>query len=261
MDVERIQRLFAIASDSDTFERIGARRANWHISGSCERPVPVSLHSRQTGLAKNLSKAGAKAPPGIELNLFTRCRRCEACLRYTSWLWRSRAVYECEEADKTWFVTFTASPDWHIRCDHDCATRERNFWGQPPDKIFAARSKVMGREMTLFMKRLRKQTRSRIRYLLVTEQHDSAETSEFMRFRPHLHMLLHVEAGSANTVTKRDIEDQWPHGHVKAKLCGPEAAWYVCKYISKSMNARVRASIGYGLEKFEEVSSIYDLWS
>ena len=63
-DVERIQRTFvkALAAD-DGFERHGSRRGTWDVSRDCERPVSVTMTSRATGLARNISRKGVKAPP------------------------------------------------------------------------------------------------------------------------------------------------------------------------------------------------------
>lgn len=255
MDVESIQRMFAEAMSSETFSRHGSRSGTWDISGTCEKPVPVTHHSRASGLAKNLRK-GAKMPPGIELTMLTPCRQCEACLRYIAYFWRGRAQTEIQAAQRTWMVTFTCRPDFHVWIDHACATRERNFWGQPPDKIFAARAKVFGEEVTKYLKRLRKQSKAKIRYLLIAETHDGLSTSDFMRGRPHYHMLLHE---TETEVSKRLIQAQWHHGFTDVKLADSGAAWYVSKYITKAKQARVRASLRYGLVKHEVIKSIYDL--
>jgi len=258
MDVETIQRMFVDAMSTDTFTRHGSRMGTWDISGTCESPVPVTHWSRKTGLAKNLAIGLFKNPAMIELTLLTSCRKCTACLRYLAWFWRSRAETELAQAKRTWMVTFTCRPDFHVWIDHECATRERNFWAQPTDKIFAARSKVFGKEITKYLKRLRKQTKTKIRYLLIAERHDGSDTSEFMRGRPHYHMLLHEQDIA---VTKRVIQAQWAHGFTDAKLADTGASWYVSKYITKASQARVRASLRYGLNEPEGISSIYDLWS
>lgn len=255
MDVESIQRLFADAMHSETFTRHGSRSGTWDISGTCDKPVPVTKHSRASGLAKSLRK-GAVMPPGIELVLLTPCRQCASCLRYIGNFWRGRAQSEIEAARRTWMVTFTCRPDFHVWMDHACATRERNFWGQPPDKIFAARAKVFGQEVTKYLKRLRKESGAKIRYLLIAETHDGPDTSDFLRGRPHYHMLLHE---AETPVSKRLIQGQWHHGNTGCKLADSGASWYVSKYITKAKQARVRASVRYGLIRDEVVKTIYDL--
>jgi len=255
MDVERLQRIFSEHMHEESFTRIGARRGTWDISGTCDKPVPVTHFSRASGLAKNLAK-GAKMPPMMELIMFTPCRQCESCLKYIGYHWRSRAQVELQEAKRSWMVTFTGSPDFHVWIDHACATRERDFWGQPPDKIFAARAKVYGQEITKFLKRLRKETKAGLRYLLIAETHDGADTSPFLRGRPHYHMLLHE---TDLRVSKRVIQAQWSHGFTDVILADSGSAWYVSKYITKAKQARVRASLRYGLLESETIKSIYDL--
>lgn len=243
MDIEIIQSLFVRAMQDETgFTRHGSRMGTWDISRGCEAPKPRTLHSRQTGRLK-LVRIG-KIPPGIELVLLTPCRRCQTCLKRHARLWRERAFIEIQESERTWFGTLTLSPDEHIRVDHLAATRERDFWSLSPDKKFAARKKVIGREITLYLKRLRKEGGVPFRYLCVYETHNSEDTSDFMRGRPHMHFLLHEFAGP---IRKRSLDAQWKLGFSKWKLTdGMEAAWYVSKYISKAVDARVRASLRYG---------------
>lgn len=59
--------------------------------------------------------------------------------------------------------------------------------------------------------------------------------------RPHWHALLHV----TDDVTKRLVQDAWPHGFSKVSLSrGRGHAAYMAKYASKE--GSIRASIGYG---------------
>lgn len=243
-DVETIQRVFVQAlADEHGFTRHGTRMGTWDVSRGCDNPTPVTMASRATGSLKAIRLN--RRPPGIELVLLTPCRRCRVCLQKHAALWRGRAMTEMEYASRTWFGTITCRPDVHVWIDHVCATRERDFWGLSPDKKFAAQTKVLGEEVTKYLKRLRKQSGHRFRYLLVTETHDGERTSDEIRGRPHLHMLLHEFPGQA--LPKRLLEAQWPHGFTSWKLAeGQGAAWYVSKYISKAVDARVRASTGYG---------------
>lgn len=124
-----------------------------------------------------------------------------------------------------------------------------------------------------------------IRYLLIAEQHDSGSTSVEMRGRPHFHILLHEQHGARTAlvagepeaclvygesvemerrhyktrngwlpgVFARDdsfLRQQWVFGHTKFQLAtSPNAAVYVCKYLTKAMHVRVRASLHYGVER------------
>ena len=241
MDVERLQQLFTEALASDTFTRHGARMGTWDLSRNCSDPVPVTHYSRAYGLVKNWRKPKR----GIELVMLTPCRRCPTCLRRHGWVWSQRALAESEASHRTWFVTLTTSPQYDFVVDTVAGGRVDNFGMLSPAKKFALRSRVLGDEVTKYLKRVRKNTGHRLRYLLVTEQHDSEETSPEKRFRPHLHLLVHEFAGQQ--IAKRQIRENWHHGHSHAKLVGGDwAAWYVTKYISKANDARVRASLKYG---------------
>jgi len=230
---------------SDTFTRLGLRRGEWDLSQGCESPVPVTLHSRQTGLAKYLARRSMIAPPGIELILHTRCRKCGWCLRRKSWEWALRAETEIERAERTWFGTLTLSPANHIRLEYVAASKYRDFAEASSRKKFERTSSEIGRELTLFFKRFRKNNpECRIRYLAVTEIHDSEKTSPEMRGRPHIHLLVHEFPGQL--VLKRALEAEWSLGFQNWKLADKGAGWYLSKYVSKASEVRVRASLGYG---------------
>lgn len=95
----------------------------------------------------------------------------------------------------------------------------------------------LGQEATRWLKRIRSKTGAPFRYLLVAEEHKTGD--------PHLHVLLH-EFGEP--ITKRVLEGSWVTGFTHWRLVGDDrrAAYYVCKYLSKDLRTRVRASLGYG---------------
>lgn len=242
-DVERLERSFMDAMATDRFERIGNRRGIYDVSRDCDNPVPVTKVARATGLAKNLREPGHR-PVMIEMIYMTPCRRCQHCLRREAAKWRYRATNEIQAATRTWFGTLTCTPERHHAVDIVCSTRKRDFWLQSPDKKFAEQAKVVGKEVTDFLKRVRKNSGQRFRYLLVAERHQSDRTSEEMYGRPHFHILLHEY--EAMPVRKSVLEDAWKWGFSSWKLTDSGGAFYVAKYISKAMDVRTRASIGYG---------------
>lgn len=249
MDVERLQRLYLEAVNSPEFTAIGPRRGVWDLSRDCDNPVPVTLFSRSTGLVRNLRLIanGSRRPPSMmEIVLLTECRKCPVCLKRRSRMWAARAWHECQISERTWFGTLTCAPDWHVWCDSVCATKKANFVYQTEFQKFGARAQVLGVEVTKYLKKIRKNSGRRFRYLLVSEYHDSERTSDFMRFRPHLHLLVHEFAGQP--LRKHDdLEANWTFGWSSWKLVKSSmAAGYVTKYISKAADARVRASLRYG---------------
>ena len=97
---------------------------------------------------------------------------------------------------------------------------------------------VISKEITKWIKRLRKNTGSPLRYLIVVEKHKSGD--------PHFHLLIH-EVDEDQPVLHRHLNQLWTYGFDHFKLVeGDKAANYVCKYLSKSLLARVRASKRYG---------------
>lgn len=151
---------------------------------------------------------------------------------------------------------------------------------------FAERSKELGSHVTKWLKVLRwgrdgsRKNRPQIRYLIVCEAHDGEFTSVEMRGRPHFHVLFHTAndgrlllgspaqaliAGDDGDWTARKyrtrsgwklgvfVKDEapmrraWDHGLTKFQWCHNEqTASYLTKYLSKALDARVRASQGYG---------------
>lgn len=155
------------------------------------------------------------------------CRKCPPCLRARQRLWASRARVELTFAPRTWFVTLTDNPQSRFT-----ARVEAGSWD------FADIRQVQSKRVTNMLHRLRKAEKTRFRYLLVQEYHKDGY--------PHVHMLLH-EVQGCPSLTKRSIEREWPFGFSKSKLVQDlGAGQYVTKYLTKSANARVRASIKYG---------------
>lgn len=158
--------------------------------------------------------------------------------------------------------------------------------------LFLERTKEFGDELTKYVKRLRKGDEqnppAQIRYLLIAEQHDGTRTSDEMRYRPHYHALIHdlhgrtlvkgspliamangedgewirkrykTAAGWQQGIFVKDdarVRTEWPMGFTKFQFAENEkAAGYLCKYLSKALDYRVRASIGYGSS--EPVTSV-----
>jgi len=251
-DVETIQRTFAKGLYSDTFERHGLRRGTWDVSRDCENPVPVTLHSRATGDMRRFSRKGVRAMAGIELTMLTPCRMCRVCLRKKAKLWADRARSEIEMSERTWFGTMTCRPEVHYWIDSVCATQRANFHSLPREEQFGAQSRAMGIEVTKYLKRIRKNSGCSFRYLQVTEIHDSPNTADMLRGRPHVHMLIHEVRGQP--IRKSVLDSAWHHGFSQWRLVANQgAAWYISKYISKASDARVRASLGYGGGHSEEI--------
>lgn len=197
--------------------------------------------------------------------------------------WAARSISEYKFWPVTVFGTLTASPEQHGRLDlraHILA-RENNQDFDCISEIerFGYRSSAFGEEVTKWIKRIREtgpNGRVPVRYLVVAEMHDGDRTSPEMRYRPHFHIMLHdcsakliqgspLEAftagqdgewrrvkdlkGARHVYVTDDafIRKEWKLGFSKFQFAeDSKAAFYVCKYIAKTMQSRVRASKSYG---------------
>lgn len=214
----------------------------WDVSGTCQTPVRRLEHAR--GESRDVQTPKWRHNPGsASLIMTVPCRKCEACMRFKAQQWYFRAREELRRAPRTWFGSLTMSPENHFRCLLEVSQKLRDGGTLPSDindaEMFRLRSAWMGARATEYFKTLRKTRDASFRYVLVTECHKSG--------LPHLHLLLH-ETDESRPVRKTTLQEEWTLGFSSFKLVDtdPRAAGYVTKYISKSMMARVRASIGYG---------------
>lgn len=176
-----------------------------------------------------------------------RCRKCDSCLRARARHWAARSVVEMGRAQRTWFVTLTLTPQHQfaaLTAARVAATKACvDFEELGEGERFRRRCTVIGAEITKWLKRVRKVSTSRLRYVLVAEAHKSGD--------PHFHLLVNERFGSA-PVTYRHLTDAWNWGFSSAKLVSHDeagkAAWYTSKYLAKSARCRIRASARYGLD-------------
>lgn len=235
---------------------------DWDISGGCLAPVGVThvaAHAKLslqtqlqvTGVAPADARAYAEKHanrvsndnPQMYVNMSVPCRKCKPCLKARARLWTNRARIETKVALRTWFCTFTLRPTAH----HTYLMRARQKYSPMGDfeileplEQFTRIHNEIGKDFTKYFKRLRKHQDKEggLRYLLVCEAHKSG--------LPHYHALIH-EYGPA--IGKRIIQGNWQAGFSSAKLADEKSAFYVTKYLSKDILARVRASKKYGQER------------
>lgn len=177
----------------------------------------------------------------LPVMLQARCRKCGPCLDHRRRLWTARAIDELRASTRTWFGTLTVAPEHRFRlrllADRKCQSRRAEGLSElTAAEQFAAVAAECLSEAQRWLKRVRKQARVPLRYLLVVEAHKSGD--------PHLHILLHEPGGP---VRKQVLEDQWRTGFSHWRLVeGDGPAVYACKYLTKSILTRVRASRRYG---------------
>lgn len=220
--------------------------ARWNVAGNCEAPVMVmnTAHAPTSILDEGLDRKVYTSDQGglVTTDLTVPCRKCKACLRVRARLWRRRAHEEVEWAPRTWFGTLTFRPEARyavlaLAIKRTSASTES--WNQLSEaERFRALLGVCSREITLWLKRLRKRG-SKLRYLVVAEAHKDGF--------PHFHLLLHEQV--QGTTNKRDLEGSWRVGFSQWRLIertSERVVNYVTKYLMKSNLARVRASLDYG---------------
>lgn len=216
----------------------------WENHGDCLTPVRMVHHARKDrkgNLRVNDWNPGDE--PNLTLYMSARCRQCAPCLRLRGRLWYARARAETFRSSRTWFGTLTVRPEEHLQAQLRATQRLRKRagvkWSALTDREqFAERHRELSDPLTRYLKRLRKERKTSFRYLLVAEAHKSG--------LPHYHALIH-ESLNKPPLTKATLDSQWQLGFAKWRLVeGPKVVGYVTKYIAKSAEARVRASVRYG---------------
>lgn len=230
-----------------------AHGVSWDVSGSgplaCRKPVHREVASGDfEGSSLDGQRLGARTFRR-SLDLTVRCRKCDACLKVRAWSWKRRAVAELAAAKRTWFTTLTLSAENQVRAKFKTIERLANSSVKFDDlnsaEQFAEIVKTIGVEITLMIKRVRKNSGATLRYMLVTERHKSG--------LPHFHMLWH-ETDVSKPVRWKHLDAAWRWGYSLHKLVtdhGDERenkriASYLAKYLTKSVVSRVRCSAGYG---------------
>lgn len=207
----------------------------------CERPyvqAAIGLPDAKSAMDRYWKNADQGK---VFTEVKSRCRKCGPCLMHRRRLWSARASDELKAAHRTWFATFTIAPhDRFMSTLHASSSAERAGHGAWNTIDAQTRFKYLveniNRDMDRYFKRLRKH--ASLRYLLVSEAHADGF--------PHFHALIH-EAGIP--LTKRLLESNWRLGYSQFRLvdsADPRSAFYVCKYLSKDAQTRVRASRHYG---------------
>lgn len=239
-----------------------------NLAGKCLRPIDRPLRGVETLLPKQLKAVNAdpfvdwfetdegtiqwvpgrepwtEAPQVQTAWIRVSCRKCEECLKHKRRLWTARAIAETRNALRTWFGTLTVSPERRFQATLLAERKALRRRCESLDALTATeRTKLIAAELnpevTRWLKRVRKQSGAALRYLLVVEAHADGF--------PHFHLVLHET--SLAQVSKRTLEGQWTYGFSSWRLVPVgemRQVTYVCKYLTKSAQTRVRASRQYG---------------
>lgn len=230
------------------------------VAGNCQRPVLTLDWGRselKNGRTRIVTGSGNAAN---FMERYVPCRKCDNCLERRGYHWRMRAKLEATIAARTWMGTLTLSPACVVHALNICRDNMRkqglDYDGLPYADRFTQLDALFYKEFQKRMKLLRKNTEVPLRYLAVTEAHKSG--------LPHWHVLLHETdpdrplrydadllgrqrvSVNGRKKWKRLRDPFWIAGFQDWDLKEPYEASYVCKYLSKSLDAKVRASTRYG---------------
>lgn len=235
-------------------DRIAEHRLGGHggttfnFAGDCALPVEMFTRGLPDEILVHLKLESDSA---LVSTLHVRCRKCEPCLTHRARIWAARAAEELKVSERSWFGTLTLSP---IRLMQEQMLAEAKLLhgGWPiaeitSENLFQEIVKAVRPELQKFLKRIRKNSGAKVRYLIIAEPHDGDETTPERRGMPHWHLFVHETRGS---VTKRILESGWRYGFSHWRLVSQDdhlVPWYVCKYLTKcSTYSRILNSEQYG---------------
>ena len=169
------------------------------------------------------------------------CRHCKNCLERRRRHWQARIVKELRQADRSWFGTLTIEPEnaflASLRAQKEAARRGVLWTDMTEKERFNATVNALSGDISLFLKRVRKNSGAHVRYCLVAESHKSGV--------PHFHAVIHHRVVP---VRHKTLKDAWRLGFSDFKLVdeNTKVARYIAKYLAKALGSRVRASARYG---------------
>ncbi len=233
LSLDKVRALAARALQ-DGAERPSVTRIEWDVAGKCQQPLRREVFGRaDEGLPNSVTVVLLDLP----------CRMCDPCRARRASVWRYRALAEVGQSTRTWFGTLTLKPEvqhWAM----STASRKLRLQGVDFDALpygeqFTECHAVISKEITRYLKRLRKLSGVKFRYLVIAEAHKNG--------LPHYHMLVHE--GVSGEIRYELLTRLWSFGFTKWNIVHDLAqATYLCKYLSKISKARVRASLRYGME-------------
>lgn len=231
----------------------------WQIdhSGNCSSPVTVELFGRPERVDTKTLVLPVEGKPMWAI-MEVRCRQCPECLKARAAHWRMRILSEASSSARTWLCTLTVNPDERVKCLSRLRVRLAkqglDFDALPPDEQWREIHSELSRDVTTYLKRVRKNSGAVLRFIAVAESHKSGY--------PHFHMLIH-QKWPDQPVLWRHL-DTWKLGFAKYNLVDQSdksALTYCAKYLSKSIAARVRASLRYGDASISDTNNDHALTS
>ena len=128
------------------------------------------------------------------------CGKCYECKMRRISGWSYRLMKEAEVSTSAFFITLTYNPETMPITKSGYMTCKK-------------------RDLQLFMKRLRKRNKEKLKYYAVAEYGGKTD-------RPHYHIILF-------NVDVETIEEAWQHGNIHVGTLTEASVGYTMKYISK----------------------------
>lgn len=218
-----------------------------------------------------------RTPAPLKAGMLVRCRTCRSCLRAKQREWERRANLEWfatlhrtiewfpgrkRPGCGVWFFTGTYAPSIHAEAQwyatSELAKRGIKFVELPERAQWDALMQVYyGPRIDKFLARLRKH--ATFRYLMVAEPHRGGGLNDG---RLHIHCLFfEASADKDRRLTYERVRHAWKYqpgaGFMEFKLKGDDPSVdarrliggvvaYLCKYMTKSLSTRIRASQNFG---------------
>lgn len=222
--------------------KVTLRSLDWDIAGNCENPRYIEIGARVGSRDASRWVYPLKQGGTVSVRMSVRCRTCQRCLKKRAAMWRHRALAECDYAPRTWFCTFTFRPTKQTEFLNRARLRMHrqglDYDSLAPQDRLGLLDDEAYKSIQDFIKRVRKNSRASLRYLVVTEAHKSGAV--------HYHALIH-EQNPDCPVRHSVLSKAWRDGFAKFNLLHDrQQATYVTKYLHKTARARVRASGRYG---------------
>jgi len=149
------------------------------------------------------------------------CNGCVGCRIARSKEWATRCLHEASLHQDNCFITLTYSPE-HL--PHDEGLRKEDF--------------------QKFMKRLRKNCRTKVRYYMAGEYGNGPEGG---LGRPHYHAIIfgfdfpdkYIWNENSKLYRSETLEKLWPMGHSSIGNVSYQSAKYVAQYVMKKINGNL----------------------
>lgn len=237
----------------DKLERKSTATMVLKLAGRCEAPVIVERQARPRKVLVGSDREWnpiTESQPGhvIFLDMEVPCRRCLPCRRARAAHWRHRIISELSGSHRTWFLTLTLSDheQWQAiaMASQLAAKSSRSFSACSDDEKQRLLIRAVSPELTRYWKRIRKNSGAKCKFIWVAEFESSGERGSW---NLHFHALVH-EISPEQPIRKAVLKAAWRLGFSMAKLVDEpqKAAGYLCKYVTKSLGAGIRASHRYG---------------